>query len=122
MDLFRRQNVKKCKVFLSTPFFFICHPLAYLRLLRRSGEPLRKFLIFAQGRSGGTLLVDLLNSNPQPITKGADTMGYPPLFTPIRLLRTGRYRLPSLRRAARYCAPGPGAGWSQTSGKTAGNG
>ena len=41
-----------------------------LYLLRRRHLPPRKFLVFAQGRSGSTLLVDLLNSHPDVFSYG----------------------------------------------------
>jgi LPS sulfotransferase NodH len=41
-----------------------------LRILRRRQLPAKKFVIFAQGRSGSTLLVDLLNSHPEVFSYG----------------------------------------------------
>jgi LPS sulfotransferase NodH len=41
----------------------IRHILDYWRLVLFWGNPKAKFVIFAQGRTGGTLLVDLLNSH-----------------------------------------------------------
>jgi len=51
--------------------FFVREQAAYaLATLRKSKLPDNRFVIFAQGRSGSTLLVDLMNSHPEIFTFG----------------------------------------------------
>lgn len=51
---------------------YIKHILGYTRCLIfwRNSYPKRKFVIFGQGRTGSTLLLDLINNNPQVLADG----------------------------------------------------
>lgn len=51
--------------FIPIIIFFFPHLFIYIRSLFRFREPKIKFIIFCQGRTGSTLLVDLLNSHPE---------------------------------------------------------